>query len=84
MQFDSLLDLSGKTCPWIILACKAQLAQMTGGSILQVVCTDEAAERDLSNFLRQTGNELLSSSKPAGKERAQVFFIRKKAHAFHN
>ena len=84
LQFDNTLDLSGKTCPWLILGCKAELSKMADGAVLQVVFTEDSGERDLSVYARQTGHQVLFSGaekRPDGE--ARVLVIKKKGAALN-
>jgi tRNA 2-thiouridine synthesizing protein A len=80
LQIDHTLDLRGKVCPWLVLGAKAELAKMNGGAVLQLVCDDEHAERDLQNYVRQSGHTLVSLSRDkADSSKVLRFLIRKKA-----
>ncbi len=72
---DRELDARGLECPLPILRTKKLLNEMTGGQVLRVVATDPGSVRDFQAFCRQTGHELLESSR-SGPE--FVFVLRKK------
>ena len=55
------LDLSGLTCPMPLLKTKQALNRLSAGSIVKVVATDPASQRDFQVFAQQSGNELLSA-----------------------
>ena len=57
------LDLTGLTCPMPLLKTKQALNRLQSGSIVKVVATDPASERDFQVFAEQSGNRLLSSEK---------------------
>ncbi len=59
MNIDKEVDARGLNCPLPILKAKKALADMTGGQLLQVVCTDAGSIRDFQAFARQTKNELV-------------------------
>jgi tRNA 2-thiouridine synthesizing protein A len=61
--FDREVDASGLNCPLPILRAKKALADLTSGQVLKVISTDPGAERDFEAFARQTGNELVGSTK---------------------
>jgi len=72
---DRELDARGLECPLPILRTKKLLNDMGGGQVLRVVATDPGAIRDFQAFCRQTGHELLQSTR-SGAE--LVFVLRKK------
>jgi tRNA 2-thiouridine synthesizing protein A len=73
---DRELDARGLECPLPILRTKKLLNGMAAGQVLRVVATDPGATRDFQAFCRQTGHELLQSTR-SGPE--LVFVLRKKA-----
>lgn len=75
-HFDSELDVRGLRCPLPILRTKKTLADLTTGQVLKVVATDPGTARDFEAFARQTGHELIESSKGEGEE--LVFLLRHK------
>jgi tRNA 2-thiouridine synthesizing protein A len=72
---DRELDARGLECPLPILRTKKLLNEMTGGQVLRVVATDPGSVRDFQAFCRQTGHELLQSTR-VGPE--FMFVLRKK------
>jgi len=58
-EYDRELDARGLSCPLPILRAKKALADMQGGQILKIVCTDRGSIRDFQAFAQQTGNALL-------------------------
>ena len=64
---DLELDLSGLTCPMPLLKTKQALNRIESGSIVKVMATDPASERDFKVFSEQSGVRLLSSAKIADK-----------------
>ena len=64
---DIELDLSGMTCPMPLLKTKQALNRSEPGSIIKVIATDPASERDFKVFSEQSGVRLLSSEKSADK-----------------
>ena len=75
MEFDVELDARQLACPMPILCAKKALSQMASGQILRVTATDRGAPNDFSEFCRQTGNELLSSTAESGEF---VFVVRRR------
>ncbi|WP_148713889.1 sulfurtransferase TusA family protein [Chitinolyticbacter meiyuanensis] len=70
------IDLSGLNCPLPILRAKKALANLQGGDLLAVTCTDPATPTDFAAFCRQTGHQLVDSSAQDAKFH---FLIRKRA-----
>ena len=66
-HYDLELDLSGLTCPMPLLKTKQALNRIESGSIVKVMATDPASERDFKVFSEQSGVRLLSSAKIADK-----------------
>jgi len=75
MVFDVELDARQLACPLPILRAKKALSHMSSGQIIRIVATDKGAPNDFSEFCRQTGNELLSSTAESGEF---VFVIRRR------
>lgn len=59
MNIDKEVDARGLNCPLPILKAKKALADMVGGQLLRVVCTDAGSIRDFQAFAKQTKNELV-------------------------
>jgi tRNA 2-thiouridine synthesizing protein A len=75
MTWDIELDARKLACPMPILRAKKALSQMVSGEVLRVTATDRGAPNDFSEFCRQTGNELLSSTVESDEF---VFLIRRR------
>lgn len=60
---DTVLDAKGMNCPLPILKTKKALQAMQPGGLLEVLATDPGSVADFESFCRQTGNQLVSSSK---------------------
>jgi len=75
-EFDSELDVRGLRCPLPILRTKKKLAELATGQVLKIVATDPGTAKDFEAFARQTGHELLESTKGEGDE--FVFRLRHK------
>lgn len=73
--FDIELDARQLACPLPILRAKKSLSQMPSGQVLKVVATDKGSLNDFTEFCRQTGNVLLSSTAQDGEF---VFLIRRR------
>lgn len=57
------LDAIGLNCPLPILKAKKALSGIAIGDSLEVRATDPGSVKDFEAFCRQTGNELLSSTR---------------------
>lgn len=60
---DQVLDAKGMNCPLPILKTKKALQTMQPGALLEVLATDAGSVADFESFCRQTGNQLVSSTK---------------------
>jgi tRNA 2-thiouridine synthesizing protein A len=60
---DQILDAKGMNCPLPILKTKKALQTMQPGALLEVLATDAGSVADFESFCRQTGNQLVSSTK---------------------
>jgi len=60
---DVVLDAKGMNCPLPILKTRKALQTMQPGGILEVLSTDAGSVADFESFCRQTGNQLVSSTK---------------------
>ncbi len=66
------LNLEGLSCPVPMVITSETVKKMKEGEILKVKATDPGFERDLWNWSRQTGNEILKLYKDNGKIIAYV------------
>jgi tRNA 2-thiouridine synthesizing protein A len=69
------LDLGGLKCPLPALKTRKALSRLQPGDELVVECTDPLSSVDIPNLLRETGDQLLDSSRA---EDRFVFRIRKR------
>jgi tRNA 2-thiouridine synthesizing protein A len=60
---DQVLDAKGMNCPLPILKTKKALQTLQPGGLLEVLATDPGSAADFESFCRQTGNQLVSSTK---------------------
>lgn len=58
-----VLDTKGLNCPLPILKAKKALGGIAAGEILEVHATDPGAVADFEAFCRQTGHELVESTR---------------------
>ncbi len=75
IQVHKEVDARGLNCPLPILRAKKALADMESGQILKVLATDPGSQRDFAAFAKQTGNEIVESSK---QEETFVFLMRRR------
>ena len=75
MVFNAGVDAIGMNCPLPILRTKKALATMQSGEVLKVKATDAGAAHDFPAFAKQTGNELLASTKEGD---VLVFFLKRR------
>ncbi|MFC6141038.1 sulfurtransferase TusA family protein [Paraburkholderia silvatlantica] len=75
MQVHKEVDARGLNCPLPILRAKKALADMESGQVLKVLATDPGSQRDFAAFAKQTGNEIVESSK---QEETFVFLMRRR------
>ena len=75
MVFNAEVDAIGMNCPLPILRTKKALATMQSGEVLKVKATDAGAALDFPAFAKQTGNELLASTKEGD---VLVFFLKRR------
>jgi tRNA 2-thiouridine synthesizing protein A len=67
-------DATGLLCPMPVLRANRKLRELPVGGTLTVRATDPAAERDFPAYCKQTGHELVSSSREGD---VLIFVIRK-------
>lgn len=68
-------DATGLLCPLPVLRANRKLRELSAGGLLTVRATDPAAWQDFPAFCRQTGHELVSSTRDG---ETLVFVIRKR------
>ena len=71
---ETTLDLGGLKCPLPALKTRKALTRLQPGDELVVECTDPLTSIDIPNLLRETGDQLLDSSRADNRF---VFRIRK-------
>ena len=62
MEIARQVDARGLNCPLPILKAKKALADLQGGQLLKVLCTDPGSMRDFAAFARQTGHALVEQT----------------------
>lgn len=68
-------DATGLLCPLPVLRANRKLRELPVGGVLTVRATDPAAEQDFPAYCRQTGHELVETSRDGD---VLVFVIRKR------
>jgi len=68
-------DATGLVCPLPVLRANRKLRELPAGGMLTVRATDPAAEQDFPSFCKQTGHELVSSTREGD---VLIFVIRKR------
>ena len=68
-------DATGLLCPLPVLRANRKLRELPVGGELTIRATDPAAESDFPAYCRQTGHELVSTSREG---EVLVFVIRKR------
>ena len=67
MDIAKEVDARGLNCPLPILKAKKALADLQGGQLLKVLCTDPGSMRDFAAFARQTGHALVEQTAQDGE-----------------
>ena len=68
-------DATGLVCPLPVLRANRKLRELPSGGLLTVRATDPAAAQDFPSFCKQTGHELVSSTREGD---VLIFVIRKR------
>lgn len=66
---DATLDTCGLYCPEPVMMMHAQVRDMAPGSVLEVLASDPATQRDVPNFCRFLGHWLCDQREEDGKFR---------------
>ncbi len=69
---DYLLDTTGLTCPEPVMLLHNRIRDMAAGETVQVLATDPATRRDIPNFCRFLGHELMAQADEDGQYRYLV------------
>jgi tRNA 2-thiouridine synthesizing protein A len=59
-RVDYCLDATGLVCPEPLMLVRNRVREMHSGEVLHVLATDPSTERDLTNFCRFMGHQMLS------------------------
>ena len=60
------LDCRNTLCPMPVIRLRQAIDGIEPGSVIRVLATDPASVNDMPAFARNTGHELLSSSREGG------------------
>jgi tRNA 2-thiouridine synthesizing protein A len=71
---DDHLDAVGLVCPEPLMLVRNQVRRMRSGAVLHVTATDPSTRRDLSDFCRFMGHELVAAQERDGR---YEYWIRK-------
>ncbi len=64
---NKVLDCTGLLCPLPVVKTAKAIKQIEVGEVLQMIATDPGAPPDMEAWSRQTGHEMLDSTKEDGK-----------------
>jgi signal transduction histidine kinase len=57
--YDFELDVRNRACPYPLISTKYQIAELPSGAILKVLTTDQNAWKNIYEWLKESGNELI-------------------------
>ena len=65
-EFDAHLDATGLVCPEPLMLVRNRVRGLDAGQVLHVTATDPSTRRDLHNFCRFMGHQMLHEREQAG------------------
>ncbi len=68
------IDASGLFCPEPVMLLHVKVREMVAGDLLAVIATDPSTQRDIPNFCRFLGHELVGNVE---KDNRYYYLIRK-------
>ncbi len=74
MEYDHLLDTTGKACPVPLLELTKEIKKVEHGKILKIISTDPGCKSNVPIWCRRHKQELISSIITSDR---LVFYIRK-------
>ena len=74
IDYNKELDCTGLSCPLPVLKTKKMVDSMNYGEILKMNSTDPGSKNDITSWIENSGNELLSMDQDGEK---LIFFIKK-------
>lgn len=66
MEFNQELDATGLLCPEPVMLLHEKMPEMASGEVLKVEATDPSTTRDIAQFCRFLGHELLAQDEVDG------------------
>jgi tRNA 2-thiouridine synthesizing protein A len=63
---DEILDTQGLYCPEPVMMLHSKVADVPTGTLLKVLATDPATQRDIPQFCRFLGHELVAQEELEG------------------
>lgn len=60
MLYDTVVDVTGESCPAALIKTKLELSKLKTGHIVRVIATDRGLYRDLPKYLNVSPHELVS------------------------
>lgn len=69
---DHLLDATGLLCPEPVMLLHNRIRDMLAGETVRVLATDPSTTRDIPNFCRFLGHELVEQAEEDGRYRYLV------------
>jgi len=67
VAIDKVLDCTGMMCPLPVIKTSKAIKELEVGQVLQMIATDPGAVPDMEAWSRQTGHEMLESTKQDGQ-----------------
>jgi tRNA 2-thiouridine synthesizing protein A len=74
IKHDYTLDATGLSCPLPVLRFAKAIKKLNAGQILELLSTDSGTKKDLPEFCKNKGHELLAIKEEGGLWR---FYVRK-------
>lgn len=66
-DFDYQVDTLGLVCPEPLMIVRNKVREMAAGQVLHVLATDPSTRRDLQNFCRFMGHEMVAEDSSQGR-----------------
>ena len=75
------LDTQGLICPEPVMLLHKTIRQANGGDVIEILATDPATTRDIPNFCRHLGHELLHNETSIETDTSIYRYVVKKKSA---
>ena len=69
---DHYVDVLGLHCPQPVITCKAALAKLSRGQVLELAASDHSSLNEIPRLVKFLGDELISIRKEAGHYRYTI------------